>query len=214
MRFKKGAEVFSGQGEKIGTLNRVILDPRTREVSDLVVGKGFLFKTDKVIPVTLVDLDVEDRIVLKKTNQDILDDFPNFETTYYIPVNDPDDPYQPDIEASYWYPPVHPEFKTGDVLPEPDFISETTEDIPEHMVALQQGARVISRDGQHVGNVEDIIAESPDHRITHFVVSAGFLLKERKLVPAVWIAQVDEQEIHLTVESGVFEHLPEYQTLD
>ena len=82
MRFKKGAEVFSGQGEKIGTLNRVILDPRTREVSDLVVGKGFLFKTDKVIPVTLVDLDVEDRIVLKKTNQDILDDFPNFETTY------------------------------------------------------------------------------------------------------------------------------------
>jgi sporulation protein YlmC with PRC-barrel domain len=74
MQFKKGAEVFSSDGEKIGTLNRVVIDPRTREVSNLVVEKGFLFKTDKVVPITLVDLDMEDRIVLKPTNQDILEE--------------------------------------------------------------------------------------------------------------------------------------------
>ena len=78
MQFKKGADVFSGEGEKIGTLDRVVIDPRTREVSNLVVGKGILFRTDKVIPITLVDLDIEGPIVLKKTNQDILEDFPDF----------------------------------------------------------------------------------------------------------------------------------------
>ncbi|HEX6269128.1 MAG TPA: PRC-barrel domain-containing protein, partial [Anaerolineales bacterium] len=128
MQFKKGAEVFSGEGEKIGTLNRLILDPRTREVSDLIVEKGFLSKTDKVIPITLVDLDVEDRIVLKKTNQDIEEDFPDFETTYYVPLDEPDNPYQQDIEASYLYPPVHPELRFGDHLrhPVPEFVAKTT----------------------------------------------------------------------------------------
>ncbi|HJR79109.1 MAG TPA: PRC-barrel domain-containing protein [Anaerolineales bacterium] len=213
MEFKQGAEVFSGDGEKIGTLSRVVIDPRTREVANLVVEKGLLFKTDKVIPVTLVDLDIEDRIVLKKTNQDILEDFPDFETSYYVPLDQPDNPYQDDIEASYLYPPLHLGWTAGGHLgyPVPEYVLKTEQDIPEGTVALEKGAKVISRDGEHVGNVEEIITESQGDRVTHFVVSEGFLLKEHKLVPAVWIAEVTEEEIHLSVNTGVFERLPEYQ---
>jgi uncharacterized protein YrrD len=216
MQFKKGAEVFSRDGEKIGTLNRVIIDPRTREVSNLVVSKGFLFRTDKVIPITLVDLDIEDRIVLKKTNQDILEDFPDFETTHYVPLDQLDNPYQDDVEASYWYPPIHHTWPVGGFVgyPMPQFVLKTEQDIPEGTVALEEGAKVISRDGDHVGNIEEIITESQDNRITHLVVSEGFLLKEHKLIPAVWIANVTEDEIHLSVDSGVFERLPEYQPTD
>src|SRR5918996_1138096 len=198
MQFKKGAEVFSGDGEKIGTLDRVVIDPRTREVSNLIVGKGLLFRTDKVIPITLVDLDVEDRIVLKKTNQDILEDFPDFETTHYVPLEESDNPYQSDIEASYWYPPAHLGWTAGAYLgyPLPQYVLKTERDIPEGTVALEEGAKVISRDGEHVGNVEQIITE--DNHITHFVISEGFLLKERKLVPAVWIEEVTQDEIHFS----------------
>lgn len=213
MEFKQGVEVFSDDGEKIGTLSRVVIDPRTREVSNLVVEKGLLFKTDKVIPVTLVDLDIEDRIVLKKTNQDILEDFPDFETSYYVPLDQPDNPYQDDIEASYLYPPLHLGWTAGGHLgyPVPEYVLKTEQDIPEGTVALEKGAKVISRDGEQVGNVEEIITESQGDRVTHFVVSEGFLLKERKLVPAVWIAEVTEEEIHLSVNASVFERLPEYQ---
>jgi uncharacterized protein YrrD len=73
---------------------------------------------------------------------------------------------------------------------------------------------VISHDGELVGNVELVITESQDNRVTHFVISEGFLLKERKLVPAVWVTKVAEDEIYLSVESGLFEHLPEYQVTD
>lgn len=213
MQFKKGAEVFSGDGEKLGTLNRVVIDPRTREVSSLVVGKGLFFRTDKVVPITLVDLDIEDRIVLKKTNQDILEDFPDFETAHYVPLDEPDNPYYETVEASYWYPPVHPGWAISNYVghPLPEFVLKTDQDIPEGTVALEEGAKVISRDGKHVGDVEEVITEAEDNRVSHFVVSEGFLLKERKLVPAVWVTDVAEDEIHLSVESSLFERLPEYQ---
>jgi uncharacterized protein YrrD len=213
MQFKKGAEVFSGEGEKIGTLSRVVIDPRTREVSSLVVEKGLLFKTDKVIPVTLVDLEIEDRIVLKKTNQDILEDFPDFETTYYVPLDQPENPFQADVEASYLYPPLHLGWPPGGQLgyPVPEYILKTEQDIPEGTVALEEGAKIVSRDGEHVGNVEEIITEPESDRVTHIVVTEGFLLKEHKLVPAAWISDVTEEEIHLSVNAGVFERLPEYQ---
>ena len=216
MQFKKGAEVFSGEGEKIGTLNRVVIDPRTREVSSLVVGKGILFRTDKVIPTSLVDLDMEDRIVLKKTNQDILEDFPDFETAHYVHLDESDNPYYESVDASYWYPPVQPGWALSSYpeYPLPESVLKTEQDIPEGTVALQEGAKVISRDGEHVGNIEQVITESQEKRVSHFVVSEGLLLKERKLVPAVWVTDVAEDEIHLSVESSLFDRLPEYQTTD
>jgi uncharacterized protein YrrD len=216
MQFKKGAEVFSGEGEKIGTLNRVVIDPRTREVSSLIVGKGILFRTDKVIPITLVDLDIEDRIVLKKTNQDVLEDFPDFETAHYVPLDEPDNPYHDVVEASYWYPPVNPGWAISNFAghPIPKYVLKTDKDIPEGTVALEEGAKVISRNGEHVGNMEEVITESQDNRVSHFVISEGFLLKERKLVPAVWVTKVDEDQIYLSVDSSLFERLPEYQAPD
>ena len=37
MRFVNGTEVYTATGEKIGTLSRVVIDAKTRDVTDLVV---------------------------------------------------------------------------------------------------------------------------------------------------------------------------------
>jgi hypothetical protein len=37
---------------------------------------------------------------------------------------------------------------------------------------------------------------------------------EKFLQPALWVEKVAEGEIHLSVESGLFERLPENQTTD
>ena len=81
MNFVKGAEVFTAAGEKIGTISRIVLDAKTRDVTDLVVERGALLKDEKVIPVGLVDLENEDRIRLRETNQSV-DDFLDYETTH------------------------------------------------------------------------------------------------------------------------------------
>lgn len=47
MNFVKGAEVFAATGEKIGTISRIVIDAKTRDVTDLVVERGALFQDEK-----------------------------------------------------------------------------------------------------------------------------------------------------------------------
>jgi uncharacterized protein YrrD len=211
MNFVKGAEVFTAAGEKIGTISRIVLDAKTRDVTDLVVERGALLKDEKVIPVGLVDLENEDRIRLRETNQSV-DDFLDYETTHYVPLDQAGVPYE-NIDTYYWYPPTNFQTPTGGILPgiRPDYVPETETSIPEGRVAISEGAQVISADDKHIGNVEQVIANSETNHVTHFVVGKGFLLKEHKLVPAQWITSVDEGKVYLSVEARLFDRLPDYQ---
>lgn len=211
MNFVKGAEVFTASGEKIGTISRIVIDAKTRDVTDLVVERGALFKDEKVIPVGLVDLENKDRIMLRETNQSV-DDFLDYETTHYVPLNEAGVPYE-NIDTYYWYPPTNFQTPTGGILPgiRPDFVPETETSIPEGRVAISEGAQVISADDKHIGNVEQVVANSETKNVTHFVVGKGFLLKEHKLVPAHWVTSVGENKVYLSVEARLFDRLPDFQ---
>lgn len=207
MRFIKGAGIFTAKGEKIGTLNRVVIDAKTRDVTDLVVDRGLL-NQEKVIPVGLVEAEKEEQIMLRETNQGV-DEFLDYETTHYVPS---DDAHYENIEASYWYPPANFQTLKGGMpgrMPGQALRTETS--IPEGRVAIAQGAQVISADEKHIGNVEQVVADSKSNTVTHFVVGKGFLLKEHKLVPAFWVTKVDEEKIYLSVESRLFDRLPDYR---
>jgi len=212
MRLIKGAEVFTAKGEKIGELNRVVIDAKTRDVTDLVVEKG-LFEHEKVIPVGLVDMEQKDRIMLRETNQDV-DAFLDYETTQYVPTDQITEPYE-NIETSYWYPPINYQFPAsgmllgGNVMP--GYVLRTETNIPEGRVAISEGAQVISADEKHIGNIEQVIADSESNNVTHFVVGKGFLLKEHKVVPAHWVTRVSEEKIYLSVGARLFDRLPDYQ---
>jgi hypothetical protein len=92
----------------------------------------------------------------------------------------------------------------------PDYGIETEESIPEGRLALSEGARVVSADGKHIGNVEQVLTHSDANTITHFVIGKGFVLKEHKLVPAPWLDHVQDK-IHLSVDASVFDRLPNYK---
>ena len=214
MKFEKGTEVFTASGEKIGTINRIVIDTKTKDVTDLVVERGPVFKDEKVIPVGLVDLEKEDRIVLRETNQNI-DDFLNYETTHYVPLDEPSVPNE-SVDTYYWYPPVNYQLPPGGLglwsgVPAHEIV-ETETSIPEGRVVITEGAQVISADDKHIGNVEEVIADSKTNNVTHFVVGKGFLLKEHKMVPSHWVTNIKDNKVHLSVDARVFERLPDYQT--
>jgi sporulation protein YlmC with PRC-barrel domain len=149
MRLSKGAEVISASGEKIGHISRVVLDAKTRDVTDVVVaGGGLLDRIEKVIPVGLVDLENDDQVILRQTNQGI-DDFLDYETTHYVPVERSGAPYE-NIEATYWYPPVNVQMQMpragliSDAVP--DQVLQTETSIPEGRIAISEGAEVVSAD--------------------------------------------------------------------
>jgi uncharacterized protein YrrD len=211
MRFVKGAEVFTAAGEKIGTISRIVIDAKTRDVTGLVVERGTLLKEEKVIPVGLVDLENEDQIMLRETNQNV-DELMDYETTHYIALDQVDVPFQ-NIDTYYWYPPANFQGPMGGLLPgiRPDYVPKTETSIPEGRIAIAEGAQVLSADDKHIGNVEQVITDSETNNVTHFVIGKGFLLKEHKLVPAHWVTSVDEDKVYLSVAARLFDRLPDYQ---
>jgi uncharacterized protein YrrD len=216
MQLKQGAQVVTADGHDVGSIDRVVMDPRTKEVTHLVVRKGFLFTEDKVVPLNLIAAATEDRVRLREDAGD-LQALPDFEETHYLPVGEEEVPrsytagYVPPF---YWYPPIGvPTAAAGypGYITQP-YVTETEQNIPESSVALQAGAKVISADGQEVGSVERILTDPRSDRASHFLISQGLLLKERKLIPITWVDSVGEDKVHLAVGSGLLNALREYQT--
>lgn len=216
MQLKKGADVFSSAGEKIGSIDRVVINPETKEISHLVVEKGILFTTNKVIPIEYVSMQAGDRIDLEK-NAEELEVLPSYDPDTYINLDKTDYPDEDQgIDASYWYPPIYQSWWSTQGgspawYPKPRYVKAENV-IPEETVALKEGARVISKDGEHIGNLEEVIVETAEDIATHIVVSKGFFLKERKLVPSIWISDIDEDQVILSVWSDLFDQLPEYES--
>ncbi len=69
---------------------------------------------------------------------------------------------------------------------------------------------MLSADDKHIGNVEQVVTNSESNTVTHFVIGKGFLLKEHKIVPAAWVNSIDDDKIRLSVESSLFDRLPNY----
>lgn len=214
MRLSQGAEVFSSQGKKLGTLNRVILDPNTREVTHIVIERGFLTTENKMVDMHRVNSEIEDRIILLPPEESF-DEFQDFEESQYVNLDAAEYP-QGEVHSSFWAPPTNTAWWQATAhIPShhgtPVYSVDTRQNIPEGTVALAEGAKVLSRDEKHVGDIEQLIVEPEDNRVTHLVVREGLLFKERKLVPVTWISRVEEEQVHLSVGSGTLDKLPGYK---
>jgi uncharacterized protein YrrD len=218
MQLKTGADVYSSAGEKIGSLDRVVLNPDTKEVTHLIVEKGIIFSTNKVIPIEYVNKEEGGKIALEK-NAEELEVLPSYDPDSYVSLDKTDYPEEDqEVKAVYWYPSLYTSWwmSSGGApawYPKPRFVKAENV-IPDETIALEEGAKVISKDGEHIGNVEEVIVESAEHVATHFVIGKGLFLKERKLVPTVWIADVDDDQVTLSVMSNLVDRLPEYDRVN
>ncbi len=225
MQFKDGTHVFTADNQDVGTVDRIVIDPRTDELTHIVVQQGFLFTEDKVVPIELVASANEDRIVLRPDAGD-LEHLPPFEEQYYARIDEAERqarayPGTGYVSPVFGYPPygaawpVYPGVVgagyAGVGQPEGQFVERTELNIPDHTAALKKGARVISADDQHVGEIESVLVDKQSSRATHFVISQGLLFKDHKLVPADWIKVTGENEVFLSVHSKTLEGLPDYQ---
>ena len=217
MQFKDGTSVYTFDGQHVGRVDRLVLNPKTKEVTDIVVRKGILFTEDKVVPLSLIASATEDRVSLR-ADTGKLDELPLFEEMHYIPV-DEDELRNADHPAGmasslYWYPPMagwtgYPG-GVGYAYP-PLYRIETDLNIPKGTVALREGARVFSANNDHVGNVAQVFTEPSGDQVTSFLMSEGIFFKAKKLVPVAWIGEIQEGEIHLSVGTPILDKLPEYQ---
>jgi len=184
MELKEGADVFTASGEQVGKINRFVLDPDTNEVTHIVIEKGWLLPADKVVPTGMIRSATEEKVVLNEDVQNF-EQLPAFEETHYVELNPTDASaaasspgrYAP---AYYWYPPAgyigYPRFGM-EYYGWPPMI--VTRNIPMDTVPLKEGAKVMSSDEKHVGNVERVFVDSDSHKATYFLISQGVLFKEQ-----------------------------------
>ena len=208
MQFKDGTRVYAFDGQHVGRVDRVVLNPETKEVTDIVVRKGFLFTEDKIIPLNLIASATEDRVALRE-NASQIHKLPLFEETHYVSL-DKDEwqngAYAVGMPSSFYLYPG--DFGYDTLAP---YRIETVQNIPENTLALKEGVRVISADKQYVGDVVRILTEPSGNRVTAFLISAGAFFAEKKLIPVTWIHEIQEQELYLNVGTAVLDKVHEYQ---
>jgi uncharacterized protein YrrD len=216
MQIKDNALVVSSDGEHVGHIRRVVIDPRNDQIRDLVVRKGKLFTEDRVVPIELVTDTTGEQVRLNITAA-VAAKLEPFEETYYVAA-DGNGAKLPPVAlapAYYWYPPMvgyEPTSSVGTVPPELlGYELRRERHIPANTVALKEGAEVKSRDDHHLGKVEQVITAPSSQQATHIVVSDGVLNKSHKVLPLDWVATIAENVVTLAVSQAVIDRLPEYE---
>jgi uncharacterized protein YrrD len=199
MEFKQNAAIVTSNGDAVGHIYRVVVDPETKVVTHIVVRKGFLFKEDKVVPISLIAEATDEQIKLRDDVGD-LHALPLFEEKHYVMSGD--------SGGSVITQPIAG--MPGSYVTEPreKYIKQVERHIPAGTVALKEGAKVVDADGKSVGSVERVITapDAADHA-THLLVSKGLLSKEKKLIPITWVTIVADDEVQLTVEPSKLDEL-------
>lgn len=212
MQIREGATVVTVDEQDVGRVDRVVIDPRSGDVTHLVVRKGLLLPEDKVVPMAWVATSTEDRVTLREMAT-ALDDLPLFEELHYVSPED-DETAAGYALPLYWYPTVGAAWGGYSGGPPPPLMVppvETERNIPAGTVPLKEGARVVSADGEEMGEVERIVTDGMRGQVTHFVLGYGLLTHEHKLIPAHWVRRLRENEIELGVSKRTVDRLPVYE---
>ena len=146
MYFKENETVYTPLGEKVSNIDRVVVDPGTEEVTQLVVKKGLLFTQDKAIPVNQVGATGDRHVTLRKSALDP-DKYLDFEMTQYIPVGRSEDFRRRKAEQArrlifYQTQAKTPLWREGVTQrnQKPLYSKKSERNIPEGNIPLEEGA--------------------------------------------------------------------------
>ena len=195
MNVELGSKVVSSDGEGVGKVDRLVVDPETREVSEIIIHKGFLLTEDRVVPMSSIrGVDADGNVQLSVPASTI-DQLPLFvERAYYIPTEDEYStmPYPgvtstitPGLAAPILWgaPPAGRPYMDTPVPMDAEAEAVPQSTLSDDVVTIDKGTNVLDRYGESVGHVEDV--QYDDYgRMTGIVVKAGLIRRHEYHVPA------------------------------
>lgn len=211
MRIELGTEVVDRSGDKVGTVDRIIVNPDSRAIDKIVVQQGFLMKRDTLIDIESIARMEEDKLVLDMSS-DRFDTLPEFVEEQYTTIRDADRNALPFIvpnaggagmylwgasDVGRGYDERGSMFEAA---PAADVVVENRRNIPETDVVISEGTDVVGVDGDKVGTVDEIVFDS-DGRITGFIVRAGFIFTRDVRIPMDWVDATGEDRITLKINA-------------
>jgi uncharacterized protein YrrD len=206
VKFTIGARVHCQDG-RCGVLHKVVLDPHTHRLTDLVVEKGFLQRQDRVLPVSLVKTATAEDIYLTLGSAELVN-YPEYREVEFeqpAPGWEPGSRYRRE-DSLHW----------STYYGLPDYADPL---IPMIRKRVKQGIKsdlaVIGRDtpvrtiGGVIGKVDHLLVDQQTQAITHLVVQKG-LFPYQLIIPISWVEQVEGEEIFIKGEHEELKTLPRY----
>jgi sporulation protein YlmC with PRC-barrel domain len=228
MRVDLGAEVRTTDGQVVGKIKHLIMNPETTNVRSVVIEKGFLLTDDVEVPLDRLHYGVDNRIELECTKEEY-DHLPRFDRSRYTdrppanvvlagfpPVgvlwNSPV-PFPMDQTGVGAYPAAATAEETWDAAAEggaPTRMAETGEPAGDTLTqgatpaVIERGSTVYSSDDQRIGEVREVTFDVSTGRPLVLVIRSGLILHHDTQVPADLIQEVNNGEVRLNVTADKF----------
>jgi osmotically-inducible protein OsmY len=207
--FDIGTPVHCQDG-RCGKLHKVVLDPHTQRVTDLIVERGFLLTTDRVLPVDLVEQATRERVTLSISSQ-ALSEYPEHRM---IEFEEP----APEVKAGH--------YDRGDVrcwvgryrmaCPEPVVPMvrrQVHEGVSPNRAVIERGTPVWNRDGREIGKVDHLLIDPKSGAVSHLVMRKG-LLPYYPILPIDKVEAVTDKAVSVSLTDGELQLLPRYKRRD
>jgi sporulation protein YlmC with PRC-barrel domain len=213
MNIDLGMDVFGSDGEKVGTVERIVVDSNTKQIHQFIVHRGFLSHDDKLVDIATVSGQDADGLRLDLTS-DQVNELPGYVEERFVQIPDNDRDSLPFVvpnamgAGAYLYgaPNVGRGYEGSqdsffDAAPAVAPVIEDQSNIPETDVMISEGTDVYGVDGDKLGSVGEVLV-SNDGAIDGFVVSKGLIFKKDVRVPIDWVESANGDEIRLNVTSA------------
>lgn len=190
--FKIGTDVYTTDG-RCGKLVKVVIDQEAGTVTDLIVEKGFLQKTDRVIPIAAVAEASPERIQLAMSTAELEASFAEYREDHFLraePGEQPmanylvDDPAHVLRWGIHYAPPSKPFAATDETV---------KQGVDAAQPVIGKGTPVYDRSGQ-AGTVGELRIDEATGQITHLVVNTGPLARDL-LIPMSLVSAISEEAI-------------------
>lgn len=178
MQLGLGAHVLSGDGDDLGTITRLVVEPRTMGIREFVIREGVLFRVERVVAADLVERVTDAKTVYLKLTLDAALNLPAFAPEGSLPI-----------------------FTASPYAGERDVIRIVKGSVPRDAVVLSHRTDVYDNHQHRIGNLDEVIYDDAG-RVTAFVVDAGFLRLRDTVMPISTIDHVNHDRIELNVPLG------------
>lgn len=188
-----GADIYGNDGEKLGVVDSLVMEPSNGAIQNLIVREGFFFPTDKILPASAIaQIDEQGvHVNLSKADVEQLTDY--LDTEYIVPPMG--------FYGNYAYMWPAASVYTNDLLVE----DEVAERHPGAII-ISEGTLVVDSEEHDVGRITELSTDDRG-RVAGFRVEEGFFRHHEHYIPAHLVTKADGAAVHLSVAKDRLEQI-------